>query len=95
MRVYTHTQSVVASGGLLRERTPCRDERPGVRWHPGYASEPWERVGSGQGRQTQTSAGAAVAARAVAARVAARVASRETVAVARAAGETGVAKAGS
>ena len=69
----------------------------------------WERavvVAKGQGRVERAAAAKeavtvaaataeALAATAVAARVAARVASREKVAVARAVGETGVAKAGS
>ena len=44
-RVYTRTQSAAAPGdGLALQNTPwSRGERPGVRRHPGYASEPGKR----------------------------------------------------
>ena len=43
-RVRTRTHSEAApGGGRLQDNPRGRGERPGVRWHPGYASEPGER----------------------------------------------------
>jgi hypothetical protein len=43
-RAHTRTRSEAApGGGLLQDNPRGRGARPGVRWHPGYPSEPGER----------------------------------------------------